>query len=58
MSFADGLWKMWREAPGFWQRYEGKVSADGHAVAGRWETSSDGTKWEHDFDVTYARASS
>lgn len=56
MSFADGLWKMWREAPGFWQRYEGKVSAG--TIAGHWQSSSEGTQWEHDFDVTYVRASS
>ncbi len=58
MSFADGVWQMRREAPGFSQRYEGKVSADGQSIAGRWETSSDGTKWQHDFDITYTRASS
>ncbi len=56
MSFADGVWKMWREAPGFWQHYEGTVSADGHLVTGRWQKSADGTTWEHDFDVTYTRA--
>ncbi len=55
MSFADGVWKMWREAPGFWQRYEGAVSADGRTIAGRWEKSADGAAWEHDFDVTYTR---
>ena len=22
MSFSEGVWKMWREAPGFWQRKE------------------------------------
>ncbi len=55
MSFSAGVWKMWREAPGFSQRYEGKVSADGNTISGRWQTSSDGTKWEHDFNVTYSR---
>jgi len=55
MSFADGVWKMWREAPGFWQRYEGTVSTDGQTIAGRWEKSADGVTWEHDFDVTYTR---
>ncbi len=58
MSFADGVWQMWREAPDFWQRYEGKVSADRQTIAGCWETSSDGVTWQHDFDVTYTRTSS
>jgi hypothetical protein len=55
MSFSDGIWKMWREAPGFSQRYAGKVSADGQTIAGYWEKSPDGAEWEHDFDVTYRR---
>jgi len=29
MSFSEGVWKMWREAPGFWQRYESTVSKNG-----------------------------
>ena len=55
MSFSAGTWKMWRESPGFSQRYEARVSADGRTIAGRWEKSTDGITWEHDFDVTYTR---
>ncbi len=55
MSFENGLWKMWRESPGFWQRYEGKVSEDGNTITAQWEKSNDGTSWEHDFDVRYTR---
>jgi hypothetical protein len=51
------VWKMWREAPGFWQRYEGRVSQDGKTITARWEKSSDGSAWEHDFDVTYTKVS-
>ena len=29
MSFSDGTWKMWRNSPGFSQRFEGKLSEDG-----------------------------
>src|SRR5690242_3781302 len=57
MSFSEGVWRMWREAPGFWQRYEGTVSKDGKTISARWEKSSDGTRWEHDFDVTYTKVS-
>ena len=56
MSFAEGVWKMWREAPGFWQRFEGIVSQSGASITAHWEKSSDGVSWEHDFDVTYTKA--
>jgi hypothetical protein len=46
---------MWREAPGFWQRYESTVSKNGNIITGHWEKSADGSKWEHDFNVTYTR---
>src|SRR5579864_6544891 len=28
MSLADGVWKVWREAPGFFQRFTGTFSDD------------------------------
>lgn len=55
MTFSDGVWKMWRDAPGFCQRFEGKVSADGQTITARWEKSPDGTAWQHDFDLTYTK---
>ncbi len=55
MSFSDSVWKMWREAPGFWQRFEGKISKNGQIITAHWEKSSDGTRWEHDFNVTYTK---
>ena len=56
MSFSDGTWKMWRNAPGFSQRFEGKFSEDGKVITAEWQNSSDGSTWEHDFDVTYTKA--
>ncbi len=55
MSFAEGLWRLWRTSPGFSQRFEGRVSPDRAAITSRWEKSSDGDTWEHDFNVTYTR---
>jgi hypothetical protein len=55
MSFSDRVWKMWRNSPTFSQRYEGKISNDGHTITAKWEKSDDGNLWEHDFDVTYTR---
>jgi len=58
MSFTQGVWKIWREAPGFWQRYEGQVSGNGKTITAHWENSPDGKQWKHDFDLTYTRVSS
>ncbi len=55
MSFLDGTWKMWRNSPDFSQRFEGKVSDDGNTITAHWEKSSNGSTWEHDFDVTYRK---
>ena len=56
MSLAAGVWKVWRDAPGFWQRYTGLISADGTSVTGAWEYSPDGVSWRHDFSLTYLAA--
>jgi hypothetical protein len=55
MSLSDGVWKLWREAPGFSQRFTGTFSGDGRTISGRWEKSTDGSQWEHDFDLTYTK---
>lgn len=55
MSFSEGVWKIWRNSPGFSQRFEGKISDDGNSITAHWEISSDDSTWEHDFDVTYTR---
>jgi hypothetical protein len=56
MSLSGGVWKLWRDAPGFWQRFTGTFSDDGQTLRGRWEKSGDGSTWEHDFDLTYTKA--
>ena len=55
MSFGEGVWQIWREAPGFWQRVSGTLSADGGSIRATWEKSPDGSVWEHDFDLIYTR---
>ena len=55
MSLRDGVWKLWRESPGFSQRFTGPFGDDGKTITGSWEKSSDGANWEHDFDLTYTR---
>jgi hypothetical protein len=56
MSFKDDVWKIWRNAPNFVQSYEGRLSKDKNTITGAWGKSSDGKKWEHDFDLVYRRA--
>jgi hypothetical protein len=57
MSVANGVWRAWRDAPGFHQRFAGAFSDDGRTITGAWEGSGDGTNWSHDFDLTYAKLS-
>ena len=55
MSLNDGVWRLWRDSPGFAQRFTGRLSKDGGTVEGAWEKSQDGSRWEHDFDLTYRK---
>lgn len=55
MDFDGRIWKIWRAAPGFSQRFEGSVSADGRTIVARWEKCLDDVTWQHDFDITYRR---
>lgn len=56
MSFASRVWKQWRSAPGFSQRFTGTLSEDGSTITAQWENSPDGKTWQHDFDLVYRRA--
>jgi hypothetical protein len=55
MTLIDGAWTIWREAPGFNQRFIGMLSPDQNSVDGRWEMSEDGVDWHVDFELTYTR---
>jgi hypothetical protein len=57
MSLNDGVWKLWRTAPGFSQRFSGTIAADGRTIQGAWEKSRDGAAWQHDFRLTYTKVS-
>lgn len=54
-SLIDGVWKQWREAPGFSQRFTGTLSDDGDTISATWELCRDGSNWEKDFDIVYRR---
>jgi hypothetical protein len=55
MRVDDRVWTIWRDNPDFSQRYTGTFSEDGKTITGAWELSEDGSKWDHDFDLTYRR---
>jgi hypothetical protein len=55
MTLEGREWKLWREEPGFWQRYTGAISEDGTTITGAWEASANGREWRHDFDLTYIK---
>lgn len=55
MTLSGGIWTIWREFPGFSQRFLGTFSDDSNVITGRWEKSSDGSNWELDFSLTYTK---
>jgi hypothetical protein len=62
MGFGEGRWRLSRTEADFSpldfaQRYSGAFSEDGSEIRGNWELSTDGSEWEHDFELTYTRNS-
>lgn len=55
MTVAGRTWTVWRDHPGFRQRFIGEFSEDGRTISGRWEQSPDGSIWTIDFDMSYRR---
>jgi hypothetical protein len=55
MTLVGDVWTVWRDAPGFNQRFTGTMSADGNRIDGRWEMSKDGETWNLDFELSYVR---
>lgn len=55
MTLRDNIWKWWRNAPGFCQRYEGRIVDGGNMIVGKGELSKDSVSWEKDLDLTYTR---
>jgi hypothetical protein len=60
MTFTPETWTLTRTTPDFSpldfsQRFVARVDVDAGTIRGAWETSRDGTTWEHDFALDYAR---
>ena len=56
VSLQDNVWKWWRDAPGFSQRFAGTIAADGRTIRSHGELSRDGVSWDPDLQLTYTRA--
>jgi hypothetical protein len=54
-SIRENEWTWMRNAPGFSQRFTGKISADGRTMESSGELSKDGKTWEPDLALTYTR---
>ncbi|MBP1950242.1 hypothetical protein [Virgibacillus litoralis] len=60
MSFENNYWKLWRETSDFsqldfCQRFVGEINESGDTIQSSWETSHDGSQWEHDFRLIYRK---
>jgi hypothetical protein len=55
VSLSEGVWKIWRDAPGFSQRFTGTFGDDSRTISGLWELSRDGSSWDDDLEITYRR---
>lgn len=54
-SIDQGSWRLWRNAPGFSQRFTGTFAADGNTLEGLWQQCTDDTTWQDDLKITYRR---
>lgn len=55
VTLHGNIWKWWRNAPGFFQRYQGIIEDGGNTIITNGELSKDGITWEKDLDLTYKR---
>jgi hypothetical protein len=56
VSVSERGWRIWRDAPGFSQRFTGRFGDSGDTISGLWELSRDGSSWDDDLEITYRKA--
>ncbi len=54
IALEDGVLRMWRDDPGFAQRYSATIGHDG--FEGRWQLARTPGDWQDDLRVAYRRA--
>ena len=57
MTLTPKTWIVRRTAPGFSQKFIGKVEATNRIIRRGWQKSFDGVHWEPDFDLIYTKRS-
>jgi hypothetical protein len=55
MTIDDEAWRLWRDAPGFSQRFIATFADGGDTVTGRWQLCSDDIHWDDDLQISYRR---
>jgi hypothetical protein len=55
VSVDDQAWRLWRDAPGFSQRFTGTFADRGDTIAGHWQLCRDDITWNDDLQITYRR---
>ena len=48
-------WRIWRDAPGFSQRFTATLIDGGNTIAGLWQLRQDDNRWDDDLKITYRR---
>ncbi len=55
VTLHDNIWRFWRNAPGFSQRFTGTIVEGGNTIIGTGELSTDDSTWEKDLELTFKR---
>jgi hypothetical protein len=55
VSIDGAVWRIWRDAPGFSQRFTGTRAENGETIDGLWQLRRDDLSWENDLKITYQR---
>jgi hypothetical protein len=56
MTLRGDLWKIWRDAPRFRQRFEGRLENHDRRIVGHWDKREDGGPWALDFELRFERS--
>jgi len=55
VSIDEATWQIWRDSPGFSQRFTGTLTDRGDTIAGVWQLCQDDVHWNDDLAITYRR---
>jgi hypothetical protein len=55
MTFNYGILKLWRNSPGFSQRFSGTFKENKNKFTGVWELYENDINWKKDLEITYIR---